>query len=205
MYIQKTRNKVFFGASFSHNCGVSSATERRKSISIFTWSSLPRVDRVPWQIPSKSWQLPRREQKEGSFYLRHVLVPSACKHVPPGLKVTLYHWEKSLRWGGETNLHMQPGPRSPSATPHLLLGMVMSEAHACWQSYFLFFADLLPLHNWLFSKFVTWKYSRPLPCRCPLLLRMHWHLNTLVSIKMFSVSWGSFNINSGGKKREVSH
>lgn len=85
--------------------------------------------------------------------------PPTAERVPPGLKVTLYHWEKSLRRGGETNLQ-SPAVSPPGATPHLFIGTVMSEAHACWQSLifyfiFLFFAEFLPLHNWLFSTIVT--------------------------------------------------
>lgn len=134
--MNKKINTFFFSASFTHNCDISSTTEGRKSISIFTRSWLPRADRVPWQIPSKSWQLPRRKQKGGSFYLRHVLVPSVCRVRPSrtqGYPLSLGEII-TLRRGNKST---EPGPHSPSATPHLFIGMVVSEAHACWQPFFI--------------------------------------------------------------------
>lgn len=55
--------------------------------------------------------------------------PPPAQRVPLGLKVTLYHWEKSLRRGRETNLHSAAGSASPGATPHLLIAMVMRVKH----------------------------------------------------------------------------
>lgn len=110
-------------ASFTHNCDISWTAEGRKSISIFTRSWLPRAERVPWQIPSKSWQLPRRKQKEGSFYLRHVLVPSACRARPSrtqGYPLSLGEIITPRRGNKSTEAGRQP----PSATPHLFIGMV---------------------------------------------------------------------------------
>lgn len=109
-----TSRFYFFNSNIqrAHKRTVSSPTKGVKSISIFTRSALFKAERTPWQIPSKSWQLPGCKQKEGSFYLRHVLF-SLWSGGPPGLKVTLYHWEKSLRRGGETNLH-SPVPIPPA-------------------------------------------------------------------------------------------
>lgn len=194
---EKDKHFIFeIPASFTHDWDISSTTEGRKSISIFTRSSLPRADRLPWQTPSKSWQLPRRKQKEGSFYLRHVPVRSACRARPSrtqGYPLSLGKIITPRRGNKST----EPGPHSPSATPHLSIGMVMSEAHACWQPFLFFFpsfsfcrpppfAQLAFQHNCNVKK-----YSRPLPSRCPPLLSTHWYLNTPVSVKMLSAPLAS--------------
>lgn len=166
--MNKKINTFFFWifAFFTHNCDISSTTEGRKSISIFTRSWLPRADRVPWQIPSKSWQLPWRKQKGGSFYLRHVLVPSVCRVRPSrtqGYPLSLGEII-TLRRGNKST---EPGPHSPSATPHLFIGMVMSEAHACWQPFFLLFCRPPPFAQLAFQHIcnirIFWAAPLPLP------------------------------------------
>lgn len=87
--------------------------------------------------------------------------PHSMERGPVGLKVTLYHWEKSLRRGGETNLQsLVPIPPAPQLTSLLVFWRsehvdVVTERRA--------FSGLLSPRNWLFSTFVTLKYAWQLP------------------------------------------
>lgn len=137
---------------------------------------------------------------ESGFILPETCPLQSMEQGPPGLKVTLYHWEKSLRWGGETNLH-SPVPIPPALHLTSLLVLWWAEHMHVVTPGKLFFPDLFSLHNWLFSTFVTLKYSWRLPRCCPPLHRVHWYvacLNSVMSIKTLNahVSQSYCNINS---------
>lgn len=96
----------------------------------------------------------------------------------------------TLRRGDKST---EPGPYSPSTTANQFIGILTIRAHGCCHtevSFFFFVMDLLSVHNWLFSTFVSLKYAWQLPRCCPLLHHMHWYmayLNSVMSIKTFTL------------------
>lgn len=108
-----------------------SKTNDKKSISVFIYSSLLRAKRASWQIPSKSGS----QDNNCGAGRKGLFLPETCplhsmELGPGGLKVTLYHWEKSLRPDGETNLqNLLPIP--PASQLTCFIGILTIWVHGC--------------------------------------------------------------------------
>lgn len=99
------------------------------------------------------------------------ILPLHCmKWDPVGLKVNLYHQDKSLHWYKKTNLQSRI-PHSPSTTPKQFIGIFTISTWALCRSFF--FSELQSLRNWQFSTFVTLKYAAQFPRHCPVLHHVH--------------------------------